>query len=271
MAGAIVEGSPANPIPEAGNDTSRNITTINENALLLGIVARPIDALRITGDFEFGYNDPSFTRIDPRQVQSYKIHASYKPRPWANLDGAVEIHENRDNVTTVNNLEHDRSYSFSTMFMANPRLSVDFGFNYWNVYTQSLICFAYFHFGSKPRPSADQSARAHVSSRRPNATTGPACPIAGSPSPLGALSVYNSRDYFAHAAVMWKPMKRVTAMVGYGGSFVRGNTIFLNPLTPSGTLDFNYQRPYASITIDHLSRLSVTRWPGIITASTKRE
>ena len=30
-------------------------------------------------------------------------------------------------------------------------------------------------------------------------------------------------------------------MVGYGGSFVRGNTIFLNPLTPSGTLDFNYQ------------------------------
>jgi hypothetical protein len=45
-------------------------------------------------------------------------------------------------------------------------------------------------------------------------------------------------------------MKRVTTMVGYGGSFVRGNTIFLNPLTPSGTLDFNYQRPYASIVID---------------------
>ena len=45
-------------------------------------------------------------------------------------------------------------------------------------------------------------------------------------------------------------MKRVTAMVGYGGSFVRGNTIFLNPLTPSGTLDFDYQRPYGSIAID---------------------
>ena len=39
LAGAIVEGSPSNPIPEAGNDTSRNITTINENALLLGAVA----------------------------------------------------------------------------------------------------------------------------------------------------------------------------------------------------------------------------------------
>ena len=43
---------------------------------------------------------------------------------------------------------------------------------------------------------------------------------------------------------MWKPHKRVTATLGYGGSFVRGNTIFLNPLTPSGTLDYNYQTPY---------------------------
>jgi len=56
--------------------------------------------------------------------------------------------------------------------------------------------------------------------------------------------------------VMWKPTKRVTAMVGYGGSFVRGNTIFLNPLTPSGTLDFNYQRPYASVAIDVYRNLS---------------
>ena len=113
---------------------------------------RPIDALRITGDLEFGYNDNSYTRIDPRQVQSYKIHANYKPRPWANLDGAVEIHENRDNVTTVNNLEHDRSYSFATILTANPRLSVDFGYNYWNVYTQSLICFAYSTSYTNPAP-----------------------------------------------------------------------------------------------------------------------
>ena len=80
--------------------------------------------------------------------------------------------------------------------------------------------------------------------------TGPGCPIAGASSPLGTLATYSSTDHFAHAAVIWKPMKRVTAMVGYGGSFVRGNTVFLNPLTPSGTLDYNYQRPYASIAIN---------------------
>jgi hypothetical protein len=55
---------------------------------------------------------------------------------------------------------------------------------------------------------------------------------------------------------MWKVTRRVSATAGYGGSFVRGNTIFLNPLTPSGTLDFNYQRPYASITINLYRGLS---------------
>jgi hypothetical protein len=247
MAGAVVEGSSANPIAEAGNDTARNITTINEQALLFGVVARPIDQLRITGDFEFGYNDQSFTRIDPRQVQSYKIHATYKPRPWVNLDAAVDINENRDNVSTVDNLEHDRSYSFSALFIGNQRLSVDFGYNYWNVYTQSLICFAYSTTAANPAPPPATVTVSAFPPGVPQLPGGTACPIAGSPSPLGALATYNSKDNFAHAAVIWKPSKRVTASVGYGGSFVRGNTIFLNPLTPSGTLDFNYQRPYASL------------------------
>src|SRR3984885_3067801 len=228
----------------------RSVTTINENALLLGVVARPIDTLRITGDFEFGYNDQSFTRIDPRQVQSYKIHATYKPRPWVNLDAAVDINENRDNVSTVDNLEHDRSYSFSALFIGNQRLSVDFGYNYWNVYTQSLICFAYSTSSANPAPPPATLTVSAFPPGVPQLPGGTACPIAGSPSPLGALATYNSKDNFAHAAVIWKPVKRVTASVGYGGSFVRGNTTFLNPLTPSGTLDFDYQRPYASLAIN---------------------
>jgi len=256
FAGAMMEGSPTNPIPEPGNDTARNITSINEHALLLGFNARPIDALRINGDFEFGYNDQSFTRIDPRQVQSYKVHANYKPKVWANLDGAVEIHENRDNVATVNNLEHDRSYSFATILTASPRLSVDFGYNYWDVYTQSIICFAYSQTSANPTPPPATVVASAFPPGVPVLPSGTACPIAGASSPLGALSTYSSTDHFAHAALIWKPMKRVTAMLGYGGSFVRGNTIFLNPLTPSGTLDFNYQRPYASIAIDIARGLS---------------
>jgi hypothetical protein len=259
-AGALPAGCTLNAdgsvtfIPAAAAAPVRSLTPIHENALLLGAIVRPIDSLRITGDLEFGYNDASYTRIDPRQVQSYKVHANYKPRPWATVDGAVEIHENRDNVATVDNLEHDRSYSFATILTASPRLSVDFGYNYWDVYTQALICFAYSITSANPAPPPTNVTD---SAFPPGVPTGPACPAtAGGASVLGASSSYASTDHFAHAAVIWKPMKRVTAVVGYGGSFVRGNTIFLNPLTPSGTLDFNYQRPYASIAIDIARGLS---------------
>jgi hypothetical protein len=256
VAGALPAGCTLNGdgsvtyIPPAAAGPTRALTTISENALLLGFVARPTDALRITGDLEFGYNDAAYTRIDARQVQAYKIHANYKPKPWATIDGAVDIHENRDNVFTVDNLEHDRSYSFATILTASPRLSVDFGYNYWNVYTQSLICFAYSETSANPAPPPATVTASAFPPGVPVLPTGTACPIAGATSPLGALSTYSSTDHFAHAAMIWKPMKRVTAMLGYGGSFQRGNTIFLNPLTPSGTLDFNYQRPYASIAID---------------------
>jgi hypothetical protein len=258
--GSITEGSAANPVPEAGNDTARQITTINEQALLLGFTARPVDQLRITGDFTFGYNDAAFTRIDPRQIQSYKIHASYTPKPWATLDGAVEIHENRDDVYTVNNLEHDRAYSFTAMLAPKPTFSVDFGYNYLDIYTQSEICFNYSITYTNPTPPPSTLP---VSTTPPGVTT-TACPISGASvgsSGLGALSTYASTDHFPHADVMWKPTKRVTVVAGYGGNFVRGNTIFLNPLAPSGTLDYNYQMPYGSLTVDLGKGLSYkTAW-----------
>jgi hypothetical protein len=131
--------------------------------------------------------------------------------------------------------------------MGNQRLSVDFGYNYWNVYTQSLVCFAYSITAANPAPPPTNVTVSAFPPGVPVLPGGTACPISGSPSPLGALSTYSSNDNFAHAAVIWRPGRRVTVAVGYSGSFVRGNTIFLNPLTPSGTLNFDYQRPYASI------------------------
>jgi hypothetical protein len=226
-----------------------DIVDISEDSVELGFKARPVDTLLLNGDFSFGYNDAAFTRIDPRQVQSYKLHTSYTPKPWATVNGAVEIHENRDNVYTVDNLEHDRMYSFSTMLAPNPRLAVSFGYNYWDVYTQSEICFNYSISYVNPTPPP----RTLPAGTSPPGVNTTACPIAGASveaSGLGALSTYASNDHFAHADVMWKPTKRVTASLGYGGSFVRGSTIFLNPLTPSGTLDYNYQMPYGSIVID---------------------
>ena len=247
--GSVTEGSPTNLVPEAGNNTAFVVTHIGENAAVVGFSGRPVDALSITGDFVFGYNSNSFTRIDPRQTQSYKIHTTYKPKLWATLDGAVDINENRNDVAFVANLEHDRMYSFAAMLAPSPRLAIGFGYNYWNVYTQSEICFNYSVTYTNPTGSP---ATLPVSSSPPGAAT-TACPIAGASvgaAGLGTLATYNSNDHFAHASLMWKPVARVTATLGYAGSIVRGNTTFLNPLAPMGTLDYNYVTPYASIAID---------------------
>jgi hypothetical protein len=70
-------------------------------------------------------------------VQSYKIHANYTPRQWMNLDGAIDIQENRDNVYQVNSIEHGRSYSFVTVLSPNPKLSFDLGYTYTDIYSQA--------------------------------------------------------------------------------------------------------------------------------------
>ena len=162
------------------SDTERNVDEINEHAALLGFTLRPVDALRITSDFEFGYNDFSFTRVSPRQMQSYKIHANYTPKSWLNLDGAIDIHENRDNVYQVNNLEHGRSYGVATIFSPKPSYSFDLGYNYMDVFSEALICFAASGTGIP---------------------TYPACPIAGSPVPQATNSFYSNNQHFAYANV----------------------------------------------------------------------
>jgi hypothetical protein len=228
--------------PAPGNDTSRNITGISENTLLAGFSARPMDNLRITGDFQFGYNDYSFTRISPRQVQSYKVHASYRPRAWINLDGAVDIHENRDNVSTVNDLEHGRSYSFVATLIPNSKLFFDLGYTYTNIYTQALICYYNNAFGPPP------------------ATQCPASLGYAPPAVLG-LGAYSSSQQFAYGDIMWKPAKRVTINLGYVGTFVGGNTLQIDPLQVPGTLAFNYQKPYVTVIFNLYKGLSYrTTW-----------
>jgi hypothetical protein len=243
--GSIQEGSSTNPVGETTNNTTRNNYEIHEHAGVFGVNARPMDSLRINADFLLGYNDNSFTRISPRQVQSYKVHARYSPKPWASLDAAVDINENRDNVISVNNIEHGRTYSAMATLSPISTFWIDFGYSYVDIYTQTEICFA------------DTGSTVFTPANSP-------CPIAAALAtgvPLGTLANYASRDNYAYVDTMWKPRKRVTAMLGYGGSAVRGSTTFLNALTPTGTLDFTYLKPFVSVAIDLYKGLSYkTAW-----------
>jgi hypothetical protein len=243
--GSIQEGTPTSLVGDAGNDTSRNNLDIHEHAGVFGVTARPMDSLRIDADVLLGYNDNSFTRISPRQVQSYKVHGRYSPKSWASLDASVDINENRDNVFYVNNIEHGRTYSAMATLSPLSTFWIDFGYSYADVYTQTAICFV------------DTGSTVFSLANSP-------CPIAAAVASgvtLGTLSHYASRDNYAYVDAMWKPQKRVTAMLGYGGSAVRGSSTFLSALAPTGTLDFTYVKPFVSVAIDLYKGLSYkTAW-----------
>ena len=56
---------------------------------------------------------------------------------------------------------------------------------------------------------------------------------------------------------MWRPIKRVTTQVGYTGTFARGDTLILNPISPLGPLDYRYHLPVAGIRVELAPRWSV--------------
>jgi hypothetical protein len=233
------------------------VTTINEHVGLAGLTLRPTDKLRIYADFQFGYNDNSYTRTSPRQIQSYKVHASYSPKPWTTLDGAVDIHENRDNVAEVNNLEHGRTYSFSTVLARSSKLAFTIGYNYTDISLQTFICFRDTS-GTMTGSGGTPGYLLYTPTNSPCPFTTASATGAGTNSSinLGTTAFYTSHQHFAYSDVMWNPVKRITADVGYAGTFVGGSTVFLNPLQPAGTLAFNYQKPFVSLRFDIYRGLS---------------
>ena len=204
-------------------------TTINEHSLLAGFWARPVDALRLSYDQEVMYADNTFTRISPRQSQHYKLRGVFKPKPWLSMGATFNIYEARNNVAQVNHLEHTRSYGYNLSVAPGDRWSIDVGYNYTGVFSQTNICFIVV---GPPPPGF------------------PPCPIVGSTVPQQGISVYNNKLNYGYTDLMFKPVRRVTLNLGYNVDSVTGNTLILNPNSPPGPLNFNYHRPYGSVAID---------------------
>lgn len=235
--GGPCTGVPLNPdgsctITAPSTQTLANFdasTTINENSLLMGLWARPSNSVRLSYDQELMYADNTFTRVSPRQLQHYKFRGDYKPKPWMNMGTTLNIYEARNNVFQVNHLEHTRNYGLYFSVAPAERWSLDAGYNYTGIFSQTNICFI---FGSGAPPALF-----------------PACTIVGSPVTLQGLSVYNNKMNYAYFDFMVKPIKRVTLKAGYSIDDVTGSTLILNPNSPTGPLDYKYHRPFGTVDI----------------------
>ena len=223
--GCTAIGGGAFAFATPGPTASPNETLINEYAGLFGIWARPVKHLKISFDTELMSADNSFTRISPRQTQEYRLRTTYKPAEWVNLSGSVTIWEGRNNVSEVNNLQHNWVYAFSAGFQPNEKIGLELGYDYNDVFSQILVCFT---------SSAVVTGPSSVS-------------CTGVPGLVQQLSVYTNKSNFGYFDASWTPFRRLTARLGANLTGTTGSVLIISPNAPSGPLDSTYYQPFAGV------------------------
>ncbi len=213
-------------ITDAGGD----FIPIHEDWGLFGMALRPTSVLRFNFDMEAMYADMSFTRISPRQMQHYIVRTTYKARPWLLFNGTINIRESRNNVQTVNHLEHSRDFSFGTSITRGERWSLDLNYSYDDVFSSTPECYA-----STPAP--------------PSATAAPAVCIAAA-TPFASTGYYNAPTQFASLGLMLNPIKKLHMTGGYRVSAVDGSTDAINIRQVPGSLQSQFHTPYANVAYD---------------------
>ncbi len=208
-------------------DSAEDRVEVNEHSALFGVWAHPSDALRVNFDMELLSADDSPTRTTPRNLQRYKARVNYRPVQWANVSGTVNVLESRNNVTDVLHREHDRNYGFSLGLDPNARFSIEFGYNYDDIFSTTNICYV---IGRTVPAGSDVCS-------------------AGTPF-LSGISLYDNKIHFGYMNFIFRPVKRVTANLGYNLTSTSGDTTILSP-TPDtlGPLGLNFHRPTAGIDV----------------------
>lgn len=213
-------------ITDAGGD----FIPIHEDWGLFGVALRPAPEWRVNFNVDAMYADNSFTRISPRQLQHYVMRTTYKPHPWLTVAGTVNIFESRDNVQTVNHREHNRDFSFGTFVSPSERWSMDLNYAYDSIYSTTIECYT-----STPAPPSAGVAP-------------PVCIAAG--TPLLSNGYYNAPTQSGSLGFMVSPVKRVHLNGGYRMTAINGNTDFINIRQVNGSLQSQFQTPYASAAFD---------------------
>lgn len=200
---------------------------IHENGGILGLALRPTPKWRINGSVEAAYANRTYTQISPRALQHYQFRASYKPRDWATISGTFNDLERRNNVQYVNHLDHSRSVTVAASLMPNEHYGLDLSYGYIDVFSQTTLCYT-----ATPAPAGV----VHV----------PAGTGCGSNTYLGN-GYYDAPTQYGSIGISLMPVKKLRSSIGYRMSAVDGSTEFLNPRQVPGSLQSEFQSPYANI------------------------
>jgi len=209
--------------------------TIHEYTPLLGFWVRPIASMRINFDWEHSSYDKVLVRIGPRDESRYRIQAHYTPKPWAVIGGSINLWKSSNGDVLTTFLGHSYNYGITASLTPMERLSFDLAYNYNDYQQSALVCFS------------DSDATLPVVI---NAGSCTANGFNDSKNNLLTNGFYTNNTHYGLAAVVFKPIPRLTAQVGYSITSTNGQTPQFNGLQPAGALRYNYQQPLVNLAYD---------------------
>jgi hypothetical protein len=247
----IAQGIPHNtPLP-VGSQTNGTVT-IHQNGGIFTASLRPEPNWNVNGSVGIFYSDNAFTPVNPRQMQRYRLHTMYRPKPWISINGAyndVEIHDNTNNnqeavtqgdATYAGPIEHvsySRVLGIGAAITPNEHYALDFNYGYSDVYTSTNICY-----------------NAAPSSAYPGAATasGTACPGAtvrgASYYEFGPTKDFeHSPTQYGTVALDLHPNKSLSSTLGYNISSVDGSRFYNDARDVAGSLVSTYQTPFVKV------------------------
>jgi hypothetical protein len=237
--------------------------TINEDAGIFTAAVRPTANFDLNGSVEMAYTDNALTPVSPRQLWHYRVHAKFKPKPWATISGAfndLERHNNTNNnqaaVTAgddpyegpLDHVDHTRIASVSGMLLPNEHYGLDFSYAYTDVYAATNICFDNGNQSAPSKPGAYPGTATLTSTGAPNV-----CPGVFGRGSTTQLADWFARDFmdapsqYGSAALMLSPVKSIHSNFGYRISAVNGSRFFNDARDVNGSIVSTYQSPFVNI------------------------
>lgn len=202
---------------------------------LAGLWAKPVKNLRVNFDWEHTNNDNAIVRIGPRKQAHYRVQGNYTPRSWASLGAAINSWEASNGNSLIDFHGYSRNYAFTANLNPRERFGVDFAYNLNQYQQNAFICFN------------DSNTSLSVVS---NAGTCTANGYNDPANPLLTYGYYSSNTSFGMGQLMLKPDRRISIDLGYSITSVDGQTPQFSSLQPSGSLQYNYHQPVASLAVD---------------------
>ncbi|MGH9522005.1 MAG: hypothetical protein ACRD3E_05700 [Terriglobales bacterium] len=207
-------------------DQESDYVQINSHTLIAGVWFRPSEKLHVNAEAQISTFDNFQMRIDPRQQQIFRIDVNHNPYPWLSLGANLNIREERNSTQDINYRAHWRDVGFNATITPRESFGLDLAYNYTGALQSANVCYV----GTLTAPGST--------------------PCVNAPGYLETPGRYDNGTHYGMFALMFKPVPRLSANLGYSITADNGTTLFLYTLQPVGPMAMRWQQPLASLAFD---------------------